>query len=251
MVVECARVARGGALFGFVIGVGCNLIVQSDYAFRELPAAARDAGNDGSVSVDGSPDATGAADAADAADAPARCQTPGSWTHELLRQECGTSIASDPCLECEQEKCCQSLDDCMDEPDCEGYRACVDACPNEFLRLEDAEACRLQCSVEFPRGQELSQRRVQCRGIRCSVECLGGDACDECTQAACGDVNVACYIDPSCMAFGTCFYLCPEASEESCLQYCKLRHPSADMNLFKAYLECLGGTGNCCDAICG
>jgi hypothetical protein len=158
----------------------------------------------------------------------------------LLEESCPPSQATDPCVQCDQEKCCTVDDACTKSPECTAIIACI---PNSAT-YEDVSTCMGM----HPAGADAFAQRTACRQVLCSYTpaCMGSTkppACDACYLAHCPDSFAELIGTPdgfdiyyTCYG-GPCAMIQDVAQFETCLAMCRTMYPSA-VTAFDDFLLC-------------
>lgn len=154
----------------------------------------------------------------------------------MLDQTCSKAPNEpDRCERCLSERCCETSAACDDDPDCFPFTQCV-------LRCED-EACRIACRDAVSR--ETVRRHgaaVACQFVACfdKSDCdsasANQDLGDICRYTECASDFIACYTEPDCYMYESCFLGCG-VQNATCLLQCHARYPSGKA-LYDLYVAC-------------
>ena len=159
---------------------------------------------------------------------------PGSFT-EILDQKCGGSAETNPCFKCEAERCCETYDACVAEPECkQQLQPCLVACKGDH-------PCEGRCYADHPKGVGAWARRATCIAARCATECGAAvDACVACgVTTACREPNARCAADAGCFLLKACLAeTCPTVTD-ACISTCKAKVPATAGPLFDAWFDCV------------
>ena len=101
----------------------------------------------------------------------------------VFGQQCGPSPETNPCWKCEEEKCCDTMAGCKDDPGCDEIAPCIQACP------PGDGACEDQCILDHAAVMPLFGARLTCIWGQCPSECAGGplDPCVACVIDQCSN----------------------------------------------------------------
>jgi len=154
---------------------------------------------------------------------------------EILDQKCGPSTETNACFKCEAERCCETFDACVAEPECKlQLQPCLVACKGD-------KACQGRCYAAHPKGVSAWARRSTCNVARCATECGGTvDACAACgITTTCREPNARCTADAGCFLLRACLdETCPTI-DDACIKTCKAKVPPTAGPLFDAWFACI------------
>ncbi len=146
----------------------------------------------------------------------------------VFGQQCGPSPETNPCWKCEEEKCCDTMAGCKDDPGCDEIAPCIQACP------PGDGACEDQCILDHAAVMPLFGARLTCIWGQCPSECAGGplDPCVACVIDQCSNSHVACHANAECYVLEGCVGDCD--GDEACIDTCLATYPNGvpEFNLF-------------------
>jgi hypothetical protein len=161
----------------------------------------------------------------------------------ILSQTCGASPETNTCFKCEDEKCCNTFQGCVDEPECKQVlQPCIVACGSD-------NACSAKCYADHPKGVAAWARRQACLLVNCVTQCGATlDPCYECAvMKECRDSTARCNADEGCFLITKCINAtCPSVTD-ACLKTCKAKVPASAAQLFDEFTSCalLSCVGKC------
>lgn len=176
------------------------------------------------------------------------CKVPPPSAVDVLAQTCGGSTETNECFKCEDLSCCQTFQECVDEPECkQQLQPCLVGCKDQ----PDYDACKAACYEAHPKGVKGWARRQTCLLARCGVACNSGaplDPCVECTTVTkCRDATARCTADQDCFLLDACVTSC-QVKDDACIAGCKAKFSNQAGALFDAFLAC--AVTSCLD-VCG
>lgn len=163
--------------------------------------------------------------------------------NQPARPECfPPSGEPNECRTCLWSECCDYQLECSAEPACDAFLECLRSCPTVAECLEP-------CSQEHPAGRSHFLRLESCGRLRCFSECIGPDACVDCTDRECSALALACFSDDDCLEYYACLTGCggapdPVGCQSQCAtgleRHATLLHETwVDCTVAKCKRECL------------
>ena len=232
------------------------------YAACVLACPAGAAGDADPACVDACPTGTSSA-SKQAAAAVLACRTVGAGTscaechvtehpppkNALLNDTCGPTKETDPCFQCEEEKCCESQAACNAEPDCAAYKACFSACPAKDGSLD--ATCVYGCGTSHKNGANAFGGLYACMSYYCAIE-QTVSRCDEakrspcqvCAFETCGDRSADLASAPGGFLLVRCIVTCA-VGDEACDGACYAKYPAA-LDAYQRYGECIAAACPSC-----
>lgn len=152
----------------------------------------------------------------------------------ITQQKCAPSTETVACHKCESERCCDTFQGCVDEPECKQVlQGCVVACGSD-------KECVAQCYSDHPKGVLPWARRQACMMARCKTECGAPiDACVKCeVDGPCREARMRCASDEGCFLIEACLdATCPNVTD-ACLRACKEQVAIESGRLFDEWISC-------------
>jgi hypothetical protein len=143
---------------------------------------------------------------------------PDSGKHPVLEQTCGPFTHSDPCWECMNQECCESLA-ALEEP---GPNKDLDTCLTACTTI----ACEIDCVTQYPEGMPAFGGWWACTATNCVAvdKCTSHSDCTKCTYTECANEYAACQVNADCYRTMTCIASClPGAT--ACPEDCIAQYP--------------------------
>lgn len=155
----------------------------------------------------------------------------GASTNPIYQQMCKASAATNACLKCQQEKCCDSYALVYDTPGpTKDFADCYGACKTA--------ACEQGCFDKHKDGIKAFGGYEACVFGLCGAagDCKISSPCTQCEVTQCKEEYAGCMTDTECFLAVDCIGKCPSGNL-SCGNACKAAHPSA-ATLLDALLVC-------------
>jgi hypothetical protein len=190
-----SRVLAGCVMIG-VAGLGCSLLVN-DGAYQVADASV-DAGTD-VIGPDVGPD-----------------------HNPILGQQCPPATDVNPCYLCEDAYCCNTYNNCHNDPECDAYKACLLDCENE-----GGTTCDVECANQHIQGVADWAQREACIFVYCLTQCTTGtpDPCVACTVSNCPEEYVDSEGTIDGYLLGDCVATCNGSA--GCIDACYTEFPTA------------------------
>lgn len=142
----------------------------------------------------------------------------------IYDNRCAPSTSTDSCTKCKAESCCELIDRCTNNKECEGIFGCYDA---KCAKLTDSAAqvaCRYQCFAAHPSGRADFLLRQGCLIAKCDVECLiptppKHDGCQVCESEQCSELLLETKTSEPCLNAAACQYSCA-SGDTACREQC-------------------------------
>lgn len=162
----------------------------------------------------------------------------------ILSQQCQPSTETNACYACEDERCCETYQACVDEPECkQELQPCLVACKSD-------KRCAAACYASHPGGVQTWARRQSCLVANCKTECgEPADACVACViDGPCRETEVRCDSDEGCFLIRACIdATCPDVTD-ACVQTCKKSASEVSGRFFDEFVSCALLS---CSDVCG
>lgn len=143
----------------------------------------------------------------------------------IYDNRCAPSASTDSCKKCKAESCCELVDRCANNKECDGIFDCYEAKCDSLTTSAAQIACRFQCFAAHPSGRTDFLLRQGCITAKCDVECLSPtppkhDGCQVCESEQCGEAVLETKTNEACLNSFACQYSCA-SSDTACREQCK------------------------------
>jgi hypothetical protein len=156
----------------------------------------------------------------------------------ILNENCAADLdASDTCVKCLHEKCCETRANCLNDPRCLILATCETRCRSGLPDDAGATAeppdggyysCDLWCSAPTNRSLGKWAEYLACGDILCSggPACAGANSCTVCVSQYCENEQLAVSATSDGYLFGNCIAQCA-TSDTVCEQKCTTSYSGA------------------------
>lgn len=177
------------------------------------------------------------------ADGAAHCEVcghPPDGENPYADQQCAVVEDPNAFLECWQNECCETGDQCfVTNAACGALYDCVQGCPPSLPYHQ----CLSGCFDEQPAGVHDYLDDLACSVAMCESP-AAPTPCSECVEEHCSDALTTCFLDPACIILFMCV---AECTNDACTSACITAAPSDSLTRFEAHRIC---SNQECDVVC-
>lgn len=138
----------------------------------------------------------------------------------FLTQQCAPYTQDSPCINCQYEKCCDSVEKLFAPGPGEDLKDCWLAC--------DDPTCDATCFEAFPDGVAAFAEYQACSFTQCGQPdgpCSVTGTCNACRYDECECEYAACFANTDCFLAFHCFSTC---ADSDCVVSCLAQYPGKD-----------------------
>lgn len=153
----------------------------------------------------------------------------GCPSSPALNQQCSASTQSMPCIKCQYEHCCDSVDKVFNGGPATDFADCWQMC-NDL-------ACVKACATQYPDGVQGFGEYDACLRVECEGPgiCTTMNTCAKCAYQKCACEYAACKTDPDCFLIIECQNFC---TTPACTKACIDNASGPGADLAKTYGVC-------------